>query len=259
MSESAALKLVTGRTVHARFTPFEQRFSYGLMMVDVDIDRLDEARKQTHLFSIDKTALYSLNKDDHGSKGATSLRDWAISQLAKADVDAHGLTLRMLTFPRHLFYRFAPLTVWFASDDDGALEGVIYEVNNTFGESHTYVAKTDGSVAVSEADKSFHVSPFFDITGKYKFTLRKSADRISLVIDTLVDGERTHMATITASSQPATDAALLKSALRRPLSAMGVTTGIHWEALKIWLKGAGYRSKPKPPKIGYTVAKPIKS
>lgn len=251
------MKVLTGRTVHARFTPFKQRFSYGLMMVDLDIDRLAEAASQSRLFSIDRSSLYSLNTREHGGRDGRDLRTWATDILSKAGVDANGLTLRLVTFPRHAFYRFAPLSIWFAFDATRRLEGVIYEVNNTFGESHTYVAKVSESANVSEADKRFHVSPFFDVTGKYRFTLKRTDERLSLVIDTLIDGSRTHMATISARSQRASDAVFARAALLKPLSSLGVTAGIHWEALKIWLRGAGYRPKPKPPETGHTIARPL--
>ncbi|MEO0816705.1 MAG: DUF1365 domain-containing protein [Pseudomonadota bacterium] len=259
MTAEPALKILTGRTVHARFTPFEQRFSYGLMMVDIDIDRLQDAAEQSSLFGIDRGRLYSLNMKEHGGRGDRDLRGWAEDKLAKAGIDARQSSLRLITFPRHLFYRFAPLSVWFASNSDGDLEGVIYEVNNTFGESHTYVASVAGSADVSEAEKRFHVSPFFDVTGKYRFTLNRTAERLSLVIDSLVDGERTHMATITARSETATSTAFLRAAIHKPFSSIGVTIGIHWEALKVCLKGAGYRSKPSPPDTGYTITKPVES
>lgn len=255
MSELPALRLVEGRTVHARFTPFEQRFSYGLFMVDIDIDRLDEANELTPLFGIDRKALYSFRLTDHGGDG--DLRTWAEAHLARAGVDAAKLTIRLVTFPRHAFYRFAPLSVWFARADDGALRGVIYEVNNTFGERHAYVAAITDKKAPVEADKRFHVSPFFDVTGRYRFRLRHGDDHLGLVIDTLVEGDRTHTATIAAKLKPASSGALLRAALTRPLSAIGVTAGIHWEALKIWLKGAGYRSKPAPPETGHTLAHPV--
>lgn len=256
MNDKAALKILTGQTVHARFTPFEQRFSYGIMMVDVDIDRLDAVSEQTKFFSIDKSNLYSLNTLEHGGRNG-ELRSWATDRLAAANVDASSCSLRLVTFPRHALYRFAPLSIWFASNTAGELQGIIYEVNNTFGESHTYVARAEGGSMVCEAEKRFHVSPFFDVSGKYRFTLKRSDSSLSLVIDTLVDDTRTHMATISAKSQTATDGLLLKLALQKPLSSIGVTAGIHWEALKIWLKGAGYRPKPELPETNQTIARPL--
>lgn len=250
------LRILTGQTVHARYTPFEQRFSYRLLMIDIDVDRLAEAGGLSGAFSTKGPALFGLRARDYGPRTGGNLRPWAEEQLERAGVDASGCGLRLVTFPRHAFYKFAPLSIWFATDPAGNLKGAIYDVNNTFGETHSYVAAADGNRQVSEAEKRFHVSPFFDVTGRYRFTMRSERDRLGLVIDTLVDGQRTHMATIKARYSPATTGNFIRAALGSPLSSVGVTAGIHWEALKLWLRGAGYRSKPAPPESSFTQAFP---
>lgn len=257
MNALPALSLLSGRTTHSRFTPFEQRFSYALFMVDLDIDRLGEASDQNALFSIDRPNLFSFRRADHGAREDVALRPWAEDMFATAGVDLEGGAIRLASFPRHLFYKFAPISLWRGYGPDGALRGVIYEVNNTFGETHAYVAPVDALVSRHDAEKAFHVSPFFDVTGRYRFTLRAPSDRLDLVVDTLVDGTRTHMANIKTRRQPATSKALARAAVARPLSTLGVTFGIHLEALKLWLKGAGYRSRPKRPEQAYTVARTL--
>jgi DUF1365 family protein len=37
-----------------------------------------------------------------------------------------------------------------------------------------------------------------------------------------------------------------------PFLTFGVITKIHWQALKLWLKGAHFYKKPKPPSIQIT-------
>ena len=250
------LSILKGHTVHARYTPFEQRFRYGLFMVDVDIDQLEAANAACSAFAVDGPGLYSLQSRDHGNGERGGLRDWADQTFKAAGLTPDSWSVRLVTFPKHAFYRFAPLSVWFASDGD-ELRAVIYEVSNTFGERHAYVAPVTDEGAAMEADKRFHVSPFFDVTGRYRFKLRRSAAQLSLVIDSLVEGERTHMASIAAKSLPATTGNFAKAAITQPLSAFGVTAGIHYEALKLWLRGAGYRSKPNPPSTRQTLAHPV--
>lgn len=256
MNALPALRLVLGQTVHARFVPFLQRFNYRIFMIDLDIDRLADAAQTSPLFAVDALSLYGVRTRDHGARRTGSLRPWAEARLESAGVQAKDLSIRLVTFPRHALYRFAPLSLWLASDAGGQLRGIIYEVNNTFGETHAYVAPVPES-GVMEADKLFHVSPFFDVSGKYRFKLRQTEGRLSLIIDTLVDGTRTHMASIQAHYRPASTRALALSAITRPLSSLGVTAGIHWEALRVWLRGAKYRSKPAPLKTGHTLARPV--
>lgn len=251
----APLTLLTGETTHKRFVPFEQHFKYKLFMIDIDIDRLDEAGSVSPLFSVNGPGLFSFADKDHGARGACSLREWADAKFDDAGVDLEGGAIRLTTFPRHMFYKFAPISLWFGYDQNGAVKGVIYEVKNTFGETHSYVAAAaSNEVSRHEADKVFHVSPFFDVSGQYRFTLRPPDKGVNLVVDSVGSDTRTHMATIQTRRMPASSTNFVKTALSQPFSSLGVTAGIHWEALKLWLKGAKYHSKPTPPSNEATVA-----
>jgi len=260
MTRAPALSLMRGRTVHARFTPYERRFAYRLFLIDLDIDRLEEAGRASPLLAIDRPGLFSFRTADHGALETGPLRPWAEARFAEAGIDLAGGPVRLLTFPRHAFYKFAPISVWRGFGPDGAVRGVIYEVNNTFGERHSYVAAIqpgEEARARHDADKVFHVSPFFSVDGRYAFTLRAGdLRRFSLMVETRVDGARTHLASLQATAQPATSANLLAAAIRQPLSTLGVTAAIHWEALWIWRRGARYHAKPAPPEDKASVAHP---
>lgn len=251
----AALSLWTGQTVHKRFVPFERQFSYKLVLIDLDIDRLDVAGKAYRFFAVNRPAVFSFRTGDHGPRSPRApLRPWAEEQFAKAGVDLGGGTIRLVTFARHLFYKFAPISLWYGYDAAERLRGIIYEVNNTFGERHCYVAAVDSKRAEHVADKALHVSPFFDVTGQYAFTLRDPDNVLDVVVTNIKDGTKTHMANIKARRVEASDGALLSLALRNPLSSLGVTAAIHWQALRLWLRGAKYHAKPGPPSTLASVA-----
>ena len=251
-----ALMLYKGQTQHTRFVPFQQSFTYKLFLIDIDIDRLDEADGQTACFAVERANLFSFRRRDHGNRRDEPLRPWAEEMFHNAGVVLDGGAIRLVTLPRHLFYKFAPISLWFGYGPDGALRGIIYEVNNTFGDTHAYVAATTDGCSQHEADKQLYVSPFFDVSGKYRFTLRKPSERLNLVIDNLENGQRTHMANIKANRVTPTRRALMKVAITRPLSTFGVTLAIHYEAFKLWLKKAGYRSRPPAPIGPMTPAAP---
>lgn len=253
-----ALRLWTGKTVHHRFAPFERRFEYDIFLIDLDIDRLEDAGRTTAAFRVERPALFSFRSTDHGrkEKGA-ALRPWAEDLFRSAGVDLGGGMIRLVTFPRHMFYRFAPLSLWYGFGQDGDLKGIIYEVNNTFGESHCYVAPVDSARAQHEASKAFHVSPFMDVAGQYRFTLRAPDEHLRVSIENWENGARTHLAAISAEHLAVSTGALVRLALVQPFASVGVAFGIHWQALKIWLKGAGYRRKPPPPGKPATIAEVI--
>ncbi|MHA7900996.1 MAG: DUF1365 domain-containing protein [Henriciella sp.] len=257
MTEQPALQLLKGHTVHQRSEPFTHRFKYDLALIDLDIDKLDAADRQSVVFNVDGTGLFSFNRRDHGARQDAPLRPWAEQNFQNAGIELDGGPIRLITFPRHAFYKFAPISLWLGHGPDGTLRGILYEVNNTFGESHIYVAATpDAPAHKHDTDKVFHVSPFFDISGAYEFTLKRTAEQLSLIVATRKNGQQSHVATISARAEPATTAAFVKLALARPLSSIGVTIAIHWQALKLWLKGAKYHSKPKQSSVRTTIATP---
>jgi len=252
---SPPLRLWSGQTLHKRFVPFERGFRYQLALIDIDIDRLAEAGRMSRLFTVNKPGLFSFHEADHGGDQRTgTLRAWAEDLFATAGVVLKTGKVRLVTFPRHFFYKFAPLSLWYGYGAEGDLRGIIYEVRNTFGERHCYVAAVEGARSVHTSDKNFHVSPFFDVSGHYRFTLREPGETLDVVVENIKDGERTHLANIKARKLEATTANLMTLALKNPLSTIGVTFAIHWQALLIWMRGAKYHSRPALPGRETTLA-----
>ena len=143
------------------------------------------------------------------------------------------------------------MSFWLAHDEDGGLRAVIAEVSNTFGDRHSYLCrKDDGSVITADdrlrAKKIFHVSPFQRIAGGYEFRFDIRPDRIGIWID-FSEGEDGLIATLTGPRRPLRNRGILAAALRRPLGSRRVLGLIHWQALKLWWKGARYRPRPVPP------------
>ncbi len=249
------LRLWSGQTLHKRFVPFERTFRYQLALIDIDIDRLAEAGRMSRIFTVNKPGLFSFYEKDHGGENsAGGLRAWADNLFESAGINLLCGMVRLVTFPRHFFYKFAPLSLWYGYGRDGELKGVIYEVRNTFGERHCYVAAVGGTRSVHSSDKRFHVSPFFDVSGQYRFTLREPDSTLDVVVENMKDGARIHLANIKARGLEATSVNLMQLALRNPLSTLGVTVAIHWQALMLWMRGAKYRSRPALPDQAVTFA-----
>jgi DUF1365 family protein len=165
--------------------------------------------------------------------------------------DATGGTLQLLAQPRMLGHVFNPVSFWLAHDDAGALRAVIAEVSNTFGDRHSYLCAHPDQRPITREDtlraqKIFHVSPFQPIEGGYSFRFDIRADRLGIWIDYSTDGEGL-LATLTGKRRALSTGAILRSALRRPFGARRVLALIHWQALKLWWKGAPFHRRPTPP------------
>jgi DUF1365 family protein len=162
--------------------------------------------------------------------------------------------LELLAQPRILGHVFNPVSFWLCRDGGGALRVVIAEVSNTFGERHSYLCHREdlGPITAEDhltATKIFHVSPFQPVEGGYRFRFDIRADRIGIWID-YTAGKGGLIATLTGPRRPLTNAAIVAACLRRPFGSRRVLALIHWQALKLWWKNAGYRPPPAPPSEG---------
>lgn len=245
MSEPAALYV--GSTAHNRFGPRPHRFRYSLFQVLVDVDRPDAF---TRLAAF-RLGLFGFSARDHGARDGSSLRAWAEQTLRAAAIPATAARIRLLAFPRVLGFVFNPISCWFVENAAGSLEAVIYEVNNTFGQTHAYAAPASGTgVQRQQAGKALYVSPFFRVEGDYRFKVTPPGAAFHLDIVKAVDGRPDFTAGLHLQRVPLTDARLLALFLGMPLMTLGAVAAIHWQALRLWLKGApfGHRA-PGPQKV----------
>jgi DUF1365 family protein len=240
-----AASLYVGEVMHARLKPIRHRFRYRVMSLLIDLDRLDAADRQSPLFGVNRAALYSFHERDHGARGGSNLRAHVQCCAARHDIDLGGGKVLLLCYPRLLGYTFNPLSVYFCYRAGGTLALMIYEVRNTFGEIHSYalpVRPEDLSAAGLRQvqDKQFYVSPFVDMAMRYHFRLSPPGDHVKLrILESDCDGPALS-ATFCGRRKSLTTSALLFSLFSLPFVTFKVTWAIHWEALRLWLKGARF-------------------
>jgi uncharacterized protein len=239
----AAAALYVGCVMHARLKPIGHRFNYRVMSLLIDLDRLADADRQSPLFCVNRAALYSFHEADHGQRDGSSLRAYAQRCAAEGGVDLTGGRVLLLCYPRLLGYTFNPLSVYFCYRADGELALLIYEVRNTFGDSHPYVRPVlSGEISDAgvrqQQDKLFYVSPFIEMAMRYHFRVLPPGERVQLrILET--DGEGPLLAaTFNGSRRALNTKELLRAFLGLPLVTLKIVAAIHWEALRLWLKGA---------------------
>ena len=244
-----------GEVVHQRFAPKPHRLSYHIFQVLLDLDRLDDELKPLRLLSRNRFNLLSFYDRDHGPDQAdrtTPLKTRIAAMLRNNDLYAEGDRIFLMTMPRVLGFVFNPISLYFVQGADDVLKAVVYEVNNTFGDRHSYVlpVRSPDTHIRQHSDKRLHVSPFMDTRDMaYDFDLTAPLERFILNIRlTRAQTQKMLFAGFTADRRPLTDAVLGKLCADMPLMTLKVVWGIHWEALKIWLKGIGLKPKPPTPK-----------
>ena len=230
--------LFYAKIFHKRFLPKKNKFTYSGFYIKFSLEDLHDL--ESTLFSINKFNLFSFCEKDHGYRDGSSLVNWARDILGKAGIDNFDGRVILQTFPRVLGYVFNPVCFWYCHNKNG-LVAVICEVNNTFGETHNYVVKKGLDEKFLTLPKEFHVSPFYDVRGEYKFDFSvKNSVKINYYFD-----ENLQLSTgIQGVEVKWNDFNLLKTFLRFPFYTIMVTTLIHFQGLKLFLKKNKYFSKP---------------
>jgi hypothetical protein len=238
--------LYVGRVMHRRLKPFRHRLDYRVFYCLLDLDRLEALPR---LMPHNRRGLLSFQDRDHGHRDGRPLRPWAEAQLAARGIDLGGGPIRLLCFPRVLGFTFNPLSIYFCHRPDGTLGAIIYEVKNTFGDQHCYVLPVDASAGpVTHAQaKEFHVSPFIGMEGTYRFRIRPPDGKLSVLIRQSDPEGELLVAALTGDRRDLDNGALASAFLTHPLMTLKVVGAIHWEALKLWLKGATFHRRPEPP------------
>lgn len=231
-----------GRVMHVRLHPARHRFDYPVYFVRLPIH--DLASVPTRWFSLNRFNLLSFHEADHGDGGSS--RVWVSRLLKQHGLRADG-EIWLTTFPRVLGYAFKPVSFWHCHNAEGGLVAVLAEVNNTFGERHVYLLRTDDPAATLHADKVFHVSPFFPVRGRYSFHFHPQPDVFRARID-YDDGSGEALRTAWwGRLEPLTARACLRAFSSYPLMTWGVIARIHLQALRLAMKRVPFFRKPLAP------------
>jgi uncharacterized protein len=246
-----AAQLYSSQVMHQRFFPVQYRFRYRVFSALFDIDRLDELTRSHRWFSLDRFNLFSLRTRDHGRRDGSPWRPWIEARLAEHGVHLEGGRIRLLAMPRLLGYAFNPLSIWYCEHRDGTPRAVLLEVRNTFGEHHHYLLHERGAPMTwpvrGEKPKRFHVSPFIDMTPRYAFRLGEPGQSLRIAIHEYQDRDLMLVASQSGQAREFSDRNLLRILLTMPWATVKVVVLIHWQALKIWLRGGRFHRKPNPP------------
>jgi DUF1365 family protein len=243
-----ASAIYIGHVAHMR--PGKHRLRYRVFMLTLDLDELPALDRKLRHFAHNRGALLSLYDRDHADKRDRPIRAQIEAKLRNAPIGWEGGRIVLLTMPRLLGYVFNPISVYFCYRRDGALAALVHEVSNTFGERHFYVlppTAMNGDAVTQACAKQFFVSPFLEMNLRYEFNVLPPGEavRVSMIVRR---GEEIALtASFAGERRELTDANILRAWAGNPLMTLKVIAGIHWEALKMWLKGVRYLGRARPP------------
>jgi DUF1365 family protein len=248
-----------GEVRHQRLRPAAHAFRHGVYYLRIPLRSLGAADFPTRFCSRNRFNLLSFCDRDYGD-GRQPLHDWIDALLAREGITNADGEIWLQTFPRVLGYGFNPVSFWFCHSKDGALRAVLCDVHNTFGERHYYLLGDGRPLPWGielAARKVFHVSPFCDIEGGYRFRFL-CAERIEngraaeynvarIEYDDAHGPDPLLLTSISGKAHALTDRTALRAFVTYPWLTVAVIARIHWHALHLWLRRIPFFSKPAPP------------
>lgn len=239
-------RIAEGVVHHRRVEGPAHGFRYAVFMTLIDLDELPELDRRLSLFGHDRRRPLRFADADHFDGSPDGVRA-AVERVVR---DAgHAMPrgrVEVLTNCRVLGYVFNPVSFFYCYDGADRLAVVVAEVNNTFGDRHSYVLPVEDGRFDWRRKKLMHVSPFNPPdAGTYWFELPPPGERIEAAIDLTRGGDTVVATRLSLAARPLTDRSLALALARFPLMTAKVTAAIHFEALRLWWKGAPFF--PRPP------------
>lgn len=221
--------LVAGHVAHRRNGPVRHAFRHGVYQWLVDLDALPAQPWYLRPFA-------SFSAADHLGSPDLSIRANIENYLSVNGIRLGSSSrIVMLANARVLGHVFDPLSVFWCFDAQGALICIVAEVHNTYGERHAYLLRPDAS-GVATAGKAFHVSPFFDVSGRYELQFTLSPQAVSSTVVLRRQAAVAFVATFRGRPVPATRMALVGQLVRKPLMPQQISVLIRMHGIWLWLR-----------------------
>tara|TARA_B100002051_G_C16654109_1_gene595541 strand:+ start:231 stop:989 length:759 start_codon:yes stop_codon:yes gene_type:complete len=237
--------IYNGVVTHTRFKPVKHYLKYKTFSLFLDLDEIEKLDKTNPVFSFNKFNVFSFYNKDHGERDGKSLKDWALKNLKKFNIQENINKIKLLCYPRVFGYVFNPLSIFYCYENN-ILKVIFYEVKNTFNEQHTYIFKTKGRDKIEQTcKKKFYVSPFMDMETNYDFKLLHPNEKLFVSIEQTDKEGLVLKAVQTGEKKELNLKQLIINFFKYPLMTVKIISAIHFEAFLLWRKGAIYRPRDK--------------
>lgn len=247
--------LYEGQVFHKRFRPRTHVLRYTVFSWLLDLAEIDQLSQKLWLLSRNRFNLFSFYDADFGQRSGEALDDYVARSLSEAGIHTMPTRILLSCYPRILGYTFNPLSLFYCFNEADQCFAVVHEVHNTFKERHAYVlAVKNTSLSPAhprqwihqKAEKELFVSPFAGMSMDYQFRLNTPGEKQVVVIRASDNQGTLITASYVATRRMLSASQLTKYFFKIPLLSAKVVAGIHWEALRLWVKGVPlFKHQPK--------------
>jgi len=244
-------RLIQGKVVHTRLSPRRHSFRYPVFFVRLALDELEALDSISPLFGVNKFRLLSIHEQDYLPEAEGSLSARVEEYLRREGCEQTPARVELLTMPRFLNRVFNPVSFYYCYDQNGVLFACLAEVKNTFGEKHIYVlnkkSERSKQLVAFDVRKAFHVSPFYDVSGDYRFSFAEDPVVTDVHGDIFKNGNLEFSSRLWGTPRLFNSKELVRMLVRQPLSISLTMPRILWEAGKLFfLKRLRVYTKPAP-------------
>lgn len=236
---------------HRRHSPHAHSFRYRMAQLWLDLDELEQVFARRWLWSVNRRNVAQFRRNDYLEPHHLPLAEAVRTRVEAQTGRRPEGPIRLLTHLRYFGFVFNPVSFYYCYQRDGkTLDTVLAEITNTpWGERHAYALQVDSAQPRGRAlewnfRKCFHVSPFMAMERDYRWRFTEPGDDLRVHMDVLQADKRELDVSLTLQRRPLDAASLARVLWRYPLMTTQVVGAIHWQALRLFLKGNPVHTHP---------------
>lgn len=226
------LKLVSGKVLHQRRTPFVHGLKFKNYLWLVDLREPQNKFLPKDHFGGEAKSMFSAVESFAKSRGEEILPTDKILALASARTNG---------------YVFNPLSVYWCIDPQGRTRWAILEIHNTYGDRHAHLVKPDAQ-GRAKLNKEFYVSPFFSVEGEYQARAFIDEKHVVVSVNLHQNNALVFSASFTGELLEASIKNRLIAYLRTPFSTLQAMARIRAHGIWLWLRRLPVVPRPQHPK-----------
>jgi DUF1365 family protein len=244
-----------GSVTHMRNKPIFHSFKYNIFMMYLNIDEIDDIFEKYLLWGTQKFSFARFRRSDHfGNESIPlnkSIRKLVFQETGKK-IDG---SIYLLTNLSYLGYCFNPVSFYYCYDSNEKLEVIIAEVTNTpWGETCCYVLTDnltdfESNMKRFQPQKKMHVSPFMPMDIDYDWLFSNPCESLKVMMGNSKNKEKFFNVSMSLNRKKITSYSLARVLIKYPLMTFKVIFGIHFQALKLWIKRCPFYVHPAKRKI----------
>ena len=259
MTQALSGSFLEGTIRHRRTSPVVHEFAYPIGLYGVRLSEWDRLPSLSAGISTRCLNRIWFRRRDYFQPGNGDLESAVRRHVFLAtDWEPDG-AIELVTHPRYFGWCFNPVSFYLCYGKDAETESnpvprvILAQITNTpWHERHTYCLVADDFTQTNEGwrsvrfrfPKDFHVSPFNPMEQDYEWLFAFHREGLRVHMNVKGREGKAFDATLSLTRHPLNREWVRYAMKRYPAETIKASIGIHWNAFKLWRKGARFHDHP---------------